>query len=98
MTNINQKEVHSKILVLLGRKDEYLGYKSFATDDELDNYLESIRDLMILNIQGDLPLRKRLLSLPKDSNGTAAYFAFAGAVQGFDVIDLDPTEDDNGED
>lgn len=72
-----------KILLLLGHNDEYLTYKIFKTDTELDAFVESIQELVLANISGKLPLRKRLQLCPGGE-----YFPFAGSVLGFEVIDV----------
>lgn len=84
--------MHTKILLLLGEKDEYLTYKTFESEETLTNYVESLMPLIELNIQRELPLRRRLQALPVDMQGNPDYFPFAGAVMGWDVIDLDPSE------
>jgi hypothetical protein len=84
----SHKGFYMKILLLLGKNDEYLDNKRFETDEELDSFLESITPLMMANISGEMTLRKRLKLLPND----VGYFLYAGAVQGFEVIDLDETE------
>lgn len=75
-----------KILLLLGEHGEYLTYKKFKTDEELDAYAEKLHDLMLANITKELPLRKRLAAHLPDGE----YFPFAGAVQDIEVIDDEP--------
>jgi hypothetical protein len=74
-----------KVVLLLGKNSEYLTYKKFQTDSEVDSFLEEIQPLMLANIDGEFTLKKRLESL----EGTSTkYFPFAGAVMGFEVLDL----------
>ena len=86
-----------KILLLLGKNEEYLNYKVFQTDEELDEFLKDLTPLMLTNISSDLPLRKRLNLLPKNKKGEVDYFLYAGAVQGFEIIDLNSTKDEEDE-
>lgn len=81
-----------KILLYLGRCDEYLGYKKFKgkkQEKEIDDHLEAIESLMNANIEDILPLRKRLKLLGKEE-----YFPFAGAVTSFGIIDTENPEED----
>lgn len=86
-----------KILLLLGKNEKYLNYKVFQTDETLDKFLQDLMPLMLTNINGGFPLRKRLHLLPKNENGDPDYFLFAGAVQGFEIIDLNTTKDEENE-
>lgn len=83
--------ISPKVLLLLGKNDEYLTYKAFHDDVSLDKYLEDIMPMIMLNIKESMPLRKRLLLLPKDEQGNPQYFPYAGAVQGIEVINLNPS-------
>lgn len=69
------------VLLLLGAGDEFLTHKLFTKEQDLDKYLESIEKLMAANVERKLPLRERLKLSPH-------YFAFAGAVVNFEVIEL----------
>jgi hypothetical protein len=72
-----------KILILLGNNREYLTYKIFSTNRELDLFIHKIHPLIIANINGVLPLKTRL-EIVKDD-----YFHLAGSVHDIEVIDLD---------
>ena len=69
------------IVILLGPYDEYLDYRKFQTQEQVDQFAASIEDLLMANIEGQLPLQERLKLAP-------SYFPFAGCVQDFEVIDL----------
>lgn len=71
-----------KILLLLGKNDEYLTYLVFRSHDLLNRYIEKLEPLMIANIEKELPLKERLKLIDE-------YFPFAGKVEDFEVIDLD---------
>lgn len=70
-----------KVLILLGKNDEYLDYKLFTSDEEIDSFVESISDLMLANIEKTQSLKERLKLAPE-------YFSFAGRVEGFEVIEI----------
>lgn len=71
-----------KILLLLGPNDEYLDYKIFETEDEVDQWVDDHMDLVLANIEGDKPLKQRLKLCPE-------YFPFAGRLRGWEIIDLE---------
>lgn len=70
-------------LLLLGKNEKYLDYKRFSSEEELHSFLEKIEPLVMANIDGELSLKERLALIPSE----IGYFAFAGAVQGFEFID-----------
>jgi hypothetical protein len=74
-----------KILILLGDNNKYLTYKTFTSDKDLDLFIDKIHPLMMANIHGVLPLKKRLEIVRDD------YFPQAGAVFDFVVIDTEET-------
>ena len=74
-----------KVVLLLGDNDEYLSYKKFTSDIEVDEFLEAIEPLIMANINRQMTLRERLKLLPKG----VGYFVYAGKVTGFEVLDLD---------
>lgn len=69
------------ILILLGPDDEYLGYKSFLIESDMNKFLDELEPLMIANIENKISLKDRLKLLSK-------YFPFAGRVQDIEVIEL----------
>lgn len=68
-----------KVVILLGERDEYLSYLKFDSEMEVNDFIESIEDLMLANIENKLTLKERLKLAPY-------YFPLAGRVQGFEVV------------
>lgn len=69
------------VVLLLGENDEYLGYKSFQYLHQAELFIGHIEDLMIANIEKELPLKERLQLISE-------YFPFAGRVQNVELINL----------
>lgn len=71
------------ILILLGKDDQYLDYKIFKSDQDMDIFLQKIHPLIMANIENKLSLKERLTLLPPDVD----YFPLAGAVHNVDFIE-----------
>lgn len=68
------------VILLLGKDDKYMSHKLFKTIEEAEDFIESIENLMLANIEKVLSLKERLdRYCPK-------YFLFAGAIQDFEII------------
>jgi hypothetical protein len=70
------------VVLLLGKDDEYLGNKQFKDYYEVEDFVASLHQLMMANIEGELPLKERL----KLRNG---YFPFAGRIQDVEIIAIE---------
>lgn len=69
------------VVLLLGEGDVYLGDRQFPNIEQADAFSESLHDLMLANINKDLPLKERLKLAPE-------YFPWAGLVQGVEYIKI----------
>ena len=78
-----------KVLLFLGSDAEYLGYKKFTDEKGMDKFLNAFEDILIMNIEKEVPLKERIALAKKMG---IKYFPFMGAVQDIEVID---TENDN---
>lgn len=76
------------VVLFLGERDEYLGYKTFQYRFKADLFVDSIHPLMLANIEKTLPLKERLQLAP-------GYFPFAGRVQNIELIDLNEKGESN---
>lgn len=69
------------VIILLGKKERYLGFKQFEYIEDADAFVGSIEDLMLANIKGELPLKERIKLAPR-------YFPFAGRVESCEFIEI----------
>ncbi len=74
-----------KIVLLLGKSKRYYGYKAFSNDVDLNNFIDSIENLMCANIIGELSLHDRQSLCPD-------YFSFAGAIEDYKIITVEEYE------
>lgn len=69
------------VVLLLGKDNKYLYNKTFKTLESAEEFVESIENLMLANIEKSRSLRERL------DKYCPEYFPFSGAVQGVEIID-----------
>ena len=69
-------------LVALGKNDTFLGVLKTAEDaNALELMVEELEPLVLANIEGELPLRERMMLAP-------FWFSGIGAMWGFEIVDL----------
>ena len=69
------------IVLMLGRKEEYLHMVKFDTEKQADDFVEAYYDLVVANIKRDLPLKDRLSLAPE-------YYPRLGKVVNMYVVDV----------
>ena len=78
----NHPWMNRYIVLLLADNDKYITYKTFRTEADVDLFLDEIEPLILSNIDKKLTLKERLKLAPY-------YFACAGKITDFEVIDLE---------
>jgi hypothetical protein len=75
------------IMVLLGKNDEYLGYKKFEFKHQAELYIDKLQPIMLANIEGELSLKERIQLAPD-------YFPFIGRLEDVDLIEVNQKQGD----